>query len=247
MKRAFMKIFAFCFAVLFCVSFFHVAKWYMDGKKSQNEFAEIEKLLGEKKETDIVQDEKVILEEYLPLYEQNNDFAGWISIEGTVINYPVMKSEEADFYLNHNFEKNYSAYGVPYIQTDCDILSSDNIVIYGHHMDNGSMFADLCKYSDESFYKEHKTVSFNTLYSYGSYEIFAVLKTTGNETGFKYYQFVDAEGEEDFESFVDACTELSLYKTDTSAKYGDRLITLSTCEYSRSNGRIVVVAKLINE
>ena len=102
---------------------------------------------------------------------------GWITIEGTRIDYPVMQTKEKpNFYLKHAFDKSYSRYGVPYIAENCDIDVSDNIVIYGHHMNNGSMFSDLCRYADEDFYKAHRTIRFDTLGSFGEYEIISVLK-----------------------------------------------------------------------
>ena len=123
---------------------------------------------------------------------------------------------------------------------------SDNIIVYGHHMNNGSMFADLCKYESEGFYREHPTVRFDTLSSLGEYEIVAVFKTVAySEKGFKYYHFVDAVGEDDFNAFVSQCKALALYDTGVNAEYGDKLLTLSTCEYSQTNGRMVVLAKLI--
>ena len=90
------------------------------------------------------------------------------------------------------------------------------------------------------------TIRFDTLSSLGEYEIVAVFKTVAYaESGFKYYHFVDAAGEDDFNAFVGQCKALALYDTGVGAEYGDKLLTLSTCEYSRTNGRMVVVAKLI--
>lgn len=124
--------------------------------------------------------------------------------------------------------------------------SSDNLILYGHHMNNGTMFADLCKYESEDFYKEHSTIHFDTLEDYGEYEIVVVFKTVAySQEGFKYYHFIDAECEADFDEFIAECKALALYDTGSSAEYGDSLITLSTCEYSRNNGRMVVVAKRI--
>lgn len=123
---------------------------------------------------------------------------------------------------------------------------SDNCVIYGHHMNNGTMFADLCKYESEDFYQEHKTIRFDTLSGFGEYEIVAVFKTVAySEQGFKYYHFTRAESAEDFDAYITQCKALSLYDTGVTAEYDDKLITLSTCEYSRKNGRMVVVAKRI--
>ena len=172
---------------------------------------------------------------------------GWISIDGTKLNYPVMQTpNEPNFYLKHNFEKEYSDLGTPYVQEDCDIAQSDNLVIYGHHIKGGKMFGVLESYKDKGFYEEHKTIQFDTLTQHGEYEIIAVFKTVAySSNGFRYYDFVDAEDEEAFNAYVEKCKELALYDTGVTAEYGDRLITLSTCEYSAQNGRLVVVAKKV--
>lgn len=186
-------------------------------------------------------------EKYAAVYEQNNDFVGWLYIEGTNINYPVMQTpEEPNYYLKRAFDRSYSDYGVPYVQENCALGISDNIVIYGHNMSNGSMFADLCRYEKKSFWQEHPIIHFDTLSGYGEYEIVTVFKTVAySQEGFKYYHFVDAENESDFDVFLAQCRELELYDTGITAEFGDKLITLSTCEYSRKNGRMVIVAKLI--
>lgn len=186
-------------------------------------------------------------DKYAAVYEQNSDFIGWISIEDTKINYPVMQTPgNKDFYLKHAFDKSYSEYGVPYMQENCKLGLSDNCVIYGHHMQDGSMFADLCKFESEDFYKEHKIIHFDTLAGFGEYEIVCVFKTAAySADGFKYYHFVDAADAAEFNSFLFSCQSLALYDTGVSAEYGDKLITLSTCEYSRSNGRMVIVARLV--
>ena len=200
----------------------------------------------------IYSEDKTILPELTELYRQNNDLVGWICVEDTNINYPVMQTvDNPNYYLKRGFDKEYSSYGCPYVQEDCDVLKpSDNLVIYGHHMNNGSMFADLEKFKDEDFWQEHKTIVFNTLTEKNEYEILAVFKTvvyTDSPEAFKYYRFTDAQSPEEFDAYIDKCKELSLYDTGVSAEYGDKLITLSTCEYSRTNGRIVVVAKKVTE
>ena len=158
----------------------------------------------------------------------------------------MCSSDLPDFYLKRGFDRQYSDYGVPYVQENCDLALSDNCVIYGHHMNNGTMFADLCKYESEDFYQEHKVLRFDTLSGFGEYEIMAVFKTVAySEQGFKYYHFTSAESEADFDDYIAQCKALSLYDTGVTAEYGDKLITLSTCEYSRKNGRMVVVAKRI--
>lgn len=144
---------------------------YADEKQSAEAFDKIAALVeaetpsaDEPQESEPPQPEQTAFEKYAVVYEQNSDFVGWISIERTNIDYPVMQTiDNPNYYLKHSFEKQYSDYGVPYVQENCDLGLSDNCVIYGHHMNNGSMFADLCKYADEDFYRQHKTIRFDTL------------------------------------------------------------------------------------
>ena len=137
-----------------------------------------------------------------------------------------------------------------YVQENCDVQKpSDNIIIYGHHMNDGSMFTGLMKYRNKSFWEGHKTITFDTLTDRHQYEVIAVFKTvvyTDSSDSFKYYEFTDAENAAEFDAYVAKCKELSLYDTGVSAEYGDKLISLSTCEYSRNNGRLVVVAKRVD-
>ena len=224
-----------------------------DGQKSAKAFADVAKLVQEVQETpendaaETVPREVTAYEKYVPVLAENSDFVGWLSIDGTQINYPVVQTPDAtNYYLKRNFQKQHSNYGTPYVQENCDIDLSDNIVIYGHNMRDGSMFADLCKYEDEDFYKTHKVIRFDTLSDYGEYEIVAAFKTVAySDDGFKYYHFVNAESRAEFDAFVKKCKALADYDTGVGAKYGDKLLTLSTCEYSRENGRMVVVAKLV--
>ena len=192
-----------------------------------------------------------VLAKYQELYLQNEDMVGWIKVEDTNINYPVVQSVNVpNFYLKHKFDKTYSAYGCPYVQENCDVQKpSDNIIIYGHHMNDGSMFTGLMKYRNKSFWEGHKTITFDTLTDRHQYEVIAVFKTvvyTDSSDSFKYYEFTDAENAAEFDAYVAKCKELSLYDTGVSAEYGDKLISLSTCEYSRNNGRLVVVAKRVD-
>ena len=166
--------------------------------------------------------ELVMLPEYAELYEQNNDLVGWICIEDTKINYPVMQSvDNPNFYLKHGFDKAYTDYGCPYVGENCDITKpSDNLIIYGHHMKNGSMFSDLEKFKKKDFWEEHKTFSFNTLYEKQTYEVIAVFKTavyTGSANEFKYFQFSDAQTPEHFNEYIAKCKEKALYDTGVSA------------------------------
>ncbi|MDR0570868.1 MAG: class B sortase [Clostridiales Family XIII bacterium] len=182
---------------------------------------------------------------YGDIFKENSDAIGWISIDGTAIDYPVMQSpDRPNFYLNHNFRGEPSAAGVPYAAEACAIdPQSDNITIFGHHMKNGSMFGGLESYKDEAFYREHPLARFDTRAGFGSYEIIAAFKVYPED--FKYNQFVDAADGAEFDAYVARCKALSFYETGVGAVRGDKLITLSTCEYSRNDNRLVVVAKKI--
>ncbi len=185
-------------------------------------------------------------EKYGGLFEQNQDFIGWISIEGTNVNYPVMQTpNNPDFYLKHGFDKSWNEWGVPYIEESCIVGISNNIVICGHHMKDGSMFADLCSYADETFWQEHPVIRFDTLSSFGEFEIVAVFRFNTNKEQFKYNECVTMDQDE-FNDFMDQIHARQLYDTGVDAEFGDQLLTLSTCEYTYKNGRFVVVAKRVN-
>lgn len=253
-KKKYLAGFWICFMVLL-ISLFMVVHYYVSEDQAEEEFEALVELMEEVETTDVEEmngDENVQspLEKYQELFRMNNDMYGWISIDGTNINYPVMYApDRKDYYLKKNFEKEYSAYGVPYIAEHCEPYKpSNNIIIYSHHMKNGSMFSDLMKYESEEFYHSQKTLNFDSMTEMAEYEIIAVFKTTVyDDKGFKYYQFTDANTKEEFDSYINKCKALSLYEIEASAEYGDQLLTLSTCEYSRTNGRMVVVAKKVIE
>lgn len=190
--------------------------------------------------------EPSILPEYQPLYEMNNDMVGWIKLEGTNINYPVMQSPGSpDYYLDKNFDKQASKAGAIYVREACDVFKpSDNVVIYGHYISSGQqMFTHLHKYTKKSFWQNNQYITFDTLYEHHTYQVFAVFKTSGTPgIGYPYHRFNDALDKEDFDEFISKVKELSFYNTGITPQYGDKLITLSTCEYTLTNGRLVVVA-----
>ena len=254
-KKIFISLMA-AFIALFAVSAFFVIRQYTDEKEQTAQYDGLAQMVEQAEtnpteETPTKEAEDETLLQYMKLYEQNSDFVGWIKIDETNISYPVMQSKnEPNFYLKHKFDKTYSAYGCPYVQENCDVQKpSDNIIIYGHHMNDGSMFTGLMKYRNKSFWEGHKTITFDTLTDRHQYEVIAVFKTvvyTDSSDSFKYYEFTDAENAAEFDAYVAKCKELSLYDTGVSAEYGDKLISLSTCEYSRNNGRLVVVAKRVD-
>ena len=195
-------------------------------------------------------DGKMILRKYYQRYADNTDFIGWLYIPGTKVGYPVMYTpEDEEFYLRKNYDKEYSTAGSLFVSKYSDVVKpTDNVVIYGHNMKAGTMFHDLLNYQDESYYQEHKTVVFNTIYGNAEYEVIAAFQTNIKEvedTSFKYYQFFDADTAAEFDEYVNNCKALTPYDIPVKAKYCDKLITLSTCSYHTDEGRYVVVAKRV--
>ena len=245
-------------AAIFCSAMF--THQDLDAKNSKAAFDDLTNLIteidepqkdAEAEEADLSTEELAAAEaalaheKYDALFEQNNDFIGWIKIDGTNVNYPVMQTpNKPDFYLKRSFDKSYSDYGVPYIDEACMTGISNNLVIYGHHMNDGSMFADLCEYTDADFCKEHPTIAFDTLSNLGKYEVIAAFKFNTNRETFKYNEYTLMD-EVQFAEFMENVRARQLYDTGVTAEYGDQLLTLSTCEYTYPNGRFVVVAKKV--
>jgi sortase B len=191
-----------------------------------------------------------ILPELASLYAQNPDIAGWLTIDGTGIDYPVMFTpEDGEYYLHRDFNGKADKNGSLFIQKDCDPFTpGTNIIIHGHNMKSGKMFAPLLKYMDKAYFNEHPAIRFDTLYQKGEYEILAVFLSKvykKSDKVFKFYEFTQADGKDRFDDFIGNVKKLALYDTGVTAGFGDQLITLSTCEYTDENGRLVVVAKKV--
>lgn len=188
----------------------------------------------------------VMLEQFSELYSQNDEIGGWVSIDGTKINYPVMFTpDNPEKYLQLSFTRNYSVSGVPFIGDGYSISPrSDNIVLYGHHMQNGTMFAAIVKYEERKFWQNHPVIYFSTLYEEGEYEVFAAIATDlRSAKKLRCYTFVNAVDEADFQDFISRLRAASFYDTDVEVNYGDDLLTLSTCAYHTNEGRFIIVAR----
>ncbi len=188
----------------------------------------------------------VLLPQYAALYKQNTDLAGWIRIEGTKIDYPVMLTPwEPEFYLRRAFDKTPSQSGVPFLGEGCS-EDGKNAILYGHNMENGTMFADLLSYAQEEFWQEHPIVRFDTLTAEGEYEVLAVFYaqayTRQDETAFRYGEYTDLRESARFSEYLQQIQERALYDTGVEAKHSDSLLTLSTCSNHTEDGRFVVVA-----
>lgn len=193
-----------------------------------------------------VSPEEVRREQYRLLWEQNHDFAGWLSIEGTQIDYPVMFTpDQPEYYLRRAFDGSYAVSGSLFLGEGCE-PDGAHAIIYGHHMKDGSMFGSLADYADAGYWEEHPTIRFDTLEESGEYEVMAAfysrIYTTGETNVFRYYQYADLSETQRFSEYVEQAKTAALYDTGVTAEYGDKLLTLSTCSYHTDNGRFVVVA-----
>ena len=196
--------------------------------------------------------------DYKAFYEKNpnEDFVGWLRIDGTKIDYPVMQSsvDNANYYLYRDYNKKNSTPGTIYAREQCDVFTpSDNVTLYGHTMKDGSMFAYLHNYTAKATWDRNSLIFFDTFnpktgdVEYHTYKIFAVFKTSANiGEGFSYHKFENAATKQDFDDFVSTCKSLAFSDTGVTPQYGDKLLCLSTCEYTLNNGRLVVAAVRIS-
>ncbi|MFG6383985.1 MAG: class B sortase [Lachnospiraceae bacterium] len=224
-----------------------------EDKEEEPLLAQTETVENEKYGANLAQEELPegvwVLPEYQKLYEQNSDFAGWITIEGTQIDYPVMQAvaESRDFYLDHNFDGKEDINGSIFLDSRNNFEDQDdNLIVYGHNMKSGMMFGSLKEYLDPSFWREHKTINFNTIYEKAEYEIVAVCLSKvadEGEKGFRYYDFINAGNKENFNHYIEKIKGMNILDEDINISYGDKLLTLSTCNNYTEDGRLFLVAK----
>jgi len=231
-----------CALLLFSLS--RLCQFESENRTQEKQYEQLRSLIVEENETVNPDPTK----KYIRLFALNSDMVGWLEIEGTAIAYPIMQTKDnPGYYLKRDFHKKPSGFGVPYVAETCDVdTPSDNILIHGHHIKGGKMFGALMEYKSIGFYNGHTMIDFTTRHEHRRYIIMAVFLTavdTGKENKFPFYRFTNAADEKEFERFAYQCKKMSLYDTGVTAKYGDQLLTLSTCEYSQKNGRLVVVAK----
>lgn len=196
---------------------------------------------------------EAVLQANRELHAQNPDFAAWITVDGTAIDYPVMYTpNDMEYYLRRSFDKEYSTHGTPFLASGCNPADAelDNMTIYGHNIQTGDMFGDLQKFKKEEFWQEHRTLQLSTLTNIYTYEIFACFTTDVSEENpnlFRYDHFVKAAAAQEYDNYVSRVNSLAYYDTGIQCEYGDKLLTLSTCASStNSDGvRTVVVAKRI--
>lgn len=254
------KIILMLLIVVLAISSYFFIKELVKNKKETDIFDDLQEIVenpenttNENQFTDILENEEGNLS-YENTYNLeniakiNSDIIGWIKIDGTNIDYPIMQN--GDYYLHKDIYKNYSSHGTPYLAPFCNLKKSDNLIIYGHHMKDNTMFSQLEKYKSYNFYLNHKYIKFFTIENgrtiENTYEVMIAFKTIAySDEGFRYYSYTDFQNYEDYEEFVENCRNLEFYYTGVVGTHQDKYITLSTCEYSQKNGRMVVVAKKV--
>lgn len=240
---------------VFIIAIVFIAFYIFDNYKEQQETHNLLDSVEISNETDIVEDlefEQQETEEMLKVRELKKEYPeliGWIRIDGTNIDYPVMQGTDNEFYIRHDYKKEYSQRGAIFLDKDYDwTIPSSNLLLYGHNINNdGTMFSDLLNYQEKSFYDAHQNVRFITENDDSEYEIisafFSRVYYQNEQNVFRYYYFINAENEEQYNEYVNNAKAASLYDTEKTAEYGDQLLTLSTCEYSQQDGRFAVVAR----
>ena len=240
------------FGAIFLVSAGLLVKRYLDDRKTENEFANLQSMIdtGAAAEQPTGENANPNGAKFAALRDKNSDFIGWISIEGTNLDFPVMFApDNKDFYLRHDFDQSYSVYGVPYLDEKTTLganAESNNLIVYGHNMKTGTIFGCLTEYKKAAYYQEHPYIEFDTIYGDAKYEVFGAFAIdVVNDTSFVYNQYIDMD-EDTYNAYVEEVISRSDVNSGIRPVYGEQLLTLSTCEYSSANGRYVVVARRVS-
>lgn len=215
-------ILAVCAAVL--------VSWHLESRNAQNAINELDRVLTESETAE--DDEKPYIK----------NCVAWIEIPGTDIDYPVMqKPGDPEYYLRRNYKGEYSYSGTPFLDENCNIRLSKNLIVYGHNMKDGTMFSDLMKYKDLQFCTEHQAMELTIdgiTYDYTLYAVCSVDASDG------WYTFTGQTSEDNFAELISHIQNRSSYISSTEqAEYGDNFLTLSTCDYVSDDSRLIVIAK----
>ena len=217
-------------------------------KESKEQYQQLEQLVDTHTE-DIVTDEYITSQQkYQSVYDKNNDFVGWVYIPETELNYPVMYTpSNPEYYLRRDFEGKYNIHGVPFVDYRCIVDESDNTIIYGHNMMNGTMFSIVEDYADKIYWQQHRYIGFDTMNGYGTYEVAICANIDLTTIDFNYTDTINFADEAAFYSYINQVKEHACYETDVKLSYGDKLILLSTCETNNDEGRYIIIAKKISD
>lgn len=175
------------------------------------------------------------------LKEQYPDVQGWLTIPDTNIDYPLLQSrrQNGEYYLRRNFRGEWDINGSLFLQGNCDISESKNLIIYGHNMNSGAMFGKLGRFTSGDYWKNHKCIFLQDLQGIREYEIVSIMKV--DITMFPF-QKTDFQGKDDLKQYVKQAKNLGLFNTEDICLNTQRIMTLVTCSYEWEGARTVVVA-----
>ncbi len=193
---------------------------------------------------------RMILAKFADMYQRNDDMVGWIQIEGTPLNDPVMYTPaDSEYYLDRDFDGQEALSGTPFLDSRCDPDEpSGNLIVYAHNMKSGARFGSLKEYESERYWRAHPTIRFDLLGEEGEYEIFGMFRSkmyAEGEAGFRYYEYIDFASQRRFLDFVEGVLAASYVDTGVTPVWGDRILTLSTCSRYVDGGTFVVVARRV--
>ncbi len=215
-------VFAVCAAVL--------VSWHLESKNTQDAINELDRVLTESETAE--DDEKPYIK----------NCVAWIEIPDTDIDYPIMQKQgDPEYYLRRNYKGEYSYSGTPFLDENCNIRLSKNLIVYGHNMKDGTMFSELTKYKDLKFCMEHQAMKLTIDGITYNYTLYAVCSVDASEG---WYTFTGQTSEDNFAELISHIQNRSSYISFTEqAEYGDHFLTLSTCDYASANSRLIVIAK----
>ena len=248
-KNHILKLLIVVFGIVFAISAYMLISYYLENQAEEEKFDRLRMTIAENSPS-AKYEEKISA--YQQFYDENNDFVGWLKVYNTVVDYPVMQTPgDEQFYLHNDFMREYSYPGTLFASELSNLQTpSDVVTIYGHNMKIGSMFGSLGKFTDPEYAAEHKYIRFDTLNERFDYEVCAVFKVTvkpdkNGQVPFNYQNVIDFPDEAAYNNYIETVRKYALYETGVPFQYGDKFILLSTCEYSLTEGRLIVMAKKI--
>ena len=265
MKEKIRKFLAIVFLLIFIISITYIIAYFYTTYKNETNFKELQSIMNtvrvvENKniasenepqnvnsyEVNQEKNNNAKIENFKELKKLYSNIVAWIEIENTTINYPIMQSNDNDYYLYRNYKNEYSRYGSIFLDYKYDFSKdSQNFLIYGHNNNDEMMFNELLKYQEKEYFEAHPSINLITENDITNYKIVSVFKSqvySQDATNvFRYYNYVDLSNEDTFTNYITNVKKASIYDIDIEPKLGDDIITLSTCEYSKPNGRFVIV------
>ena len=235
--------------IVFLASGIYIINNKLQSIKNKNLSDELAGLYDPDGTTDISVDgyPKDYIRGFEALYQRNPDIAGWVKIPDTKLDYAVVQAEDNDKYHRADIDGKYNDWGIPYVDFRVDQKKpSYNTVIYGHNMGDGTMFGYLQAYKKLTYYQQHPLISYNSVYRKDMYKIFAVVVCKADDPDFDYHNFIDSDSDAAKNEYIEKIMKRSIIKTTVDVKASDRLLTLSTCDYTfRDPDTNKLIARLV--